>query len=542
MDERIDIKMSEIKEMALHLIEALQLTSYSQSPAMQMVMNWTSSFSPSPSPLPGSLAREKGWKAKHPVVLIPGFVTSGLEVWRGQCSNKTVSFRGRLWGKLEMVQVFLRDSKCWLESMSLDSDTGLDPEGITVRAAHGLSSLDYFVEGFWVFSKIIETLGEIGYVPETNLVAASFDWRLSIPMLEKRDKYFSRLKQTVEGLVSLNDGEKVVLISHSFGENVARSFMTWMGGSWCEQHLEAFVNLAGSTLGIPKAASALLSGEMKDTVSLGPLSAYLANALVPIESRTMLFRTWGSLLAMLPVGGNKIWREPLFTLTHASGRDDEHLDASEAIRMMLNEANLGDKFEKWGPRVVKDAARGKGEAALPFFPDATLVPLPSAPSLSIYCIYGVGLVTETGYAYKQTTDTNSSIRWRIDPSHSTPSSSLEGGVRSSDGLEGGVRSSDGDLTVPLISLGAMCAKGWRSKRLNPASMRVVLREKNHSLSLLSLDPRERGGAQSGHHVDVLGNEGLLNDILAIVSGRGSMLEDEVVSNINQLVEEIDFET
>lgn len=38
---------------------------------------------------------------------------------------------------------------------------------------------------------------------------------------------------------------------------------------------------------------------------------------------------------------------------------------------------------------------------------------------------------------------------------------------------------DGDLTVPLISLGAMCHKGWRTKRLNPAGARVVTREKPH---------------------------------------------------------------
>lgn len=29
------------------------------------------------------------------------------------------------------------------------------------------------------------------------------------------------------------------------------------------------------------------------------------------------------------------------------------------------------------------------------------------------------------------------------------------------------------------SLGAMCHKGWRSKRLNPAGMRIVCREKAH---------------------------------------------------------------
>ena len=49
-----------------------------------------------------------------------------------------------------------------------------------------------------------------------------------------------------------------------------------------------------------------LAGEMRDTAQLGPLSAYLTNALMPREDRTKLFRTWASLLAMLPVGGEKV--------------------------------------------------------------------------------------------------------------------------------------------------------------------------------------------------------------------------------------------
>lgn len=43
----------------------------------------------------------------------------------------------------------------------------------------------------------------------------------------------------------------------------------------------------------------------------------------------------------------------------------------------------------------------------------------------------------------------------------------------------GVRASDGDGTVPLLSLGALCARHWREPRLNPSGMRVVTREFLH---------------------------------------------------------------
>ncbi len=56
----------------------------------------------------------------------------------------------------------------------------------------------------------------------------------------------------------------MVVATHSYGDNVVRSFMAWAeaaaGPGWAEEHLEAVVNIAGTTLGVPKSVSALLSG------------------------------------------------------------------------------------------------------------------------------------------------------------------------------------------------------------------------------------------------------------------------------------------
>jgi hypothetical protein len=81
------------------------------------------------------------------------------------------------------------------------------------------------MQGFWVWSKLVEALGDLGYDPNM-LQAMAFDWRLSIPLLEQRDGYFTRLRASVEVMRALH-GEKVVLVCHSFGENVARAFYTW---------------------------------------------------------------------------------------------------------------------------------------------------------------------------------------------------------------------------------------------------------------------------------------------------------------------------
>ena len=54
-----------------------------------------------------------------------------------------------------------------------------------------------------------------------------------------------------------------VVLAHSWGDNVVRNFMRWAENEqsgWCEDHLEAYISIAGPVLGVPKAVSACLSG------------------------------------------------------------------------------------------------------------------------------------------------------------------------------------------------------------------------------------------------------------------------------------------
>ena len=72
--------------------------------------------------------------------------------------------------------------------------------------------------------------------------------------------------------------------------------------------------------------------------------------------------------------------------------------------------------------------------------------------------------------------------------------------------------------VPLLSLGYMCASGWRNNALyNPSSSRVVTREYQHRPAA-QLTDNLRGGPDSGDHVDLLGNHAMITDVLAIAAG------------------------
>lgn len=50
-----------------------------------------------------------------------------------------------------------------------------------------------FSAGYDVWAKAITSLADIGYDPN-SMVALPYDWRLSIPNLEKRDAYYTRLR------------------------------------------------------------------------------------------------------------------------------------------------------------------------------------------------------------------------------------------------------------------------------------------------------------------------------------------------------------
>ena len=76
-----------------------------------------------------------------------------------------------------MAQTLFSNVDCWLQHMALDEKTGLDKQGINLRAATGLEAVDYFVPGYAVWAKMVQALGDIGY-DSNNLVSSAFPFKL----------------------------------------------------------------------------------------------------------------------------------------------------------------------------------------------------------------------------------------------------------------------------------------------------------------------------------------------------------------------------
>jgi phospholipid:diacylglycerol acyltransferase len=512
-----------------------------------------------------------------------------------------------MWGGIGTARQFFTERDCWREHLALDPLTGVDPEGIRLRSCQGFEAADYFAANYWVWSKLIENLADLGYDGST-MSMMSYDWRLAYPLVEKRDGYLTHLRHHIEAMHKTN-GEKVVLAAHSMGSPLIVYFFKWIttdeadgggggGQDWVDEHIHAFVNIAGPMLGVPKATPALLSGEMRDTSLFVGVFGSMIEEFFGRRLRKDLWNTWGSLWAMLPKGGDQIWgigadlcnstsscdglwckstesqstsMVPFLQLT-----DTETLDTREEKfycegdmkeqRQAKYLSHQIDEFsrrtnhsiedtllflEKWGGGYgaslgnLQHNSLDQDERPSPrTWSDPSRTPLPHAPKLKIYCLYGVGLPTERAYFYQRNTvnakqATADEQPKRCNNSHFDPPFIMNSSVSDAESnISYGVKFSDGDGSVPLLSMGYICVDAWKRKELNPSGSKVITREYYHSQEFHLGDPM-RGGPHAADHVDILGNVDMTEDFLRVVSDHGAKkMKSNIVSDIMNITERI----
>ncbi|KAL2752200.1 hypothetical protein ACRALDRAFT_1078232 [Sodiomyces alcalophilus JCM 7366] len=498
----------------------------------------------------GLQARAEGLQAHHPMIMVPGVISTGLESW-GTTNVSRPYFRKRLWGSWSMMQALVLDKDNWKRHIMLDKHTGLDPPDIKLRAAQGFDATDFFITGYWIWNKIFENLASIGYDPTTFFTAA-YDWRLSYPNLEVRDQYFTRLKLHIETTHELT-GKKVVLVSHSMGGQVVFYFFHWvasaMGGrggdDWVDRHVEAWINISGCMLGAVKDLTAVLSGEMRDTAQLNAFAVYGLEKFLSKEERAELFRAMPGISSMLPLGGNAVWGNGTWAPDDLPGQNFTYgnlLNFRQGMNWTLPEKNLTvedsieylfNTTEPWYQDQVKGTyshgvAHTQAEVdANEQDPRKWINPLetrlPLAPNLKIYCFYGVGKPTERSYFYRQPeaqplTKLNITIDTAL----------IEGEV------DHGVVMGEGDGTVNLLSAGYMCNHGWNLKRYNPAGAKITVVEMPHEPERFN----PRGGPKTADHVDILGRQNLNELILRVAAGKGDTISDHVISSIREYAEKV----
>ncbi|KAL3475011.1 Lecithin:cholesterol acyltransferase-domain-containing protein [Aspergillus californicus] len=497
----------------------------------------------------GLLLQEQGVEAKHPIVMIPGVISTGLESWGTDAASR-MYFRRRLWGSWSMMRALVMDKAEWKNHIMLDKKTGLDPPGIKLRAAQGFDATDFFITGYWIWNKIVENLASIGYDP-TNAYTAAYDWRLSYLNLEIRDQFFSRLKSYVETAVEVR-GEKVTLASHSMGSQVVLFFFKWVenpeygngGSDWVNRHIASWINISGCMLGAVKGLTAMLSGEMRDTAQLNAFAVYGLEKFLSKDERAEIFRAMPGISSMLPKGGEAVWGNSTWAPDDQPGQlmsygnllnfresnsslTQRNLTVPESLKYLL------DLSEDWyRDQVVGSYSHGVAHTTAEVEanekdPRTWLNPLearlPRAPDMKIYCFYGVGKPTERSYFYQEERDPLVSLNVSIDTT-----------VTTGDGIDRGVIMGEGDGTVNLLSTGYMCAKGWHIKRYNPSGVQIKVYEMPHEPDRFS----PRGGPNTGDHVDILGRASLNDLILRVAGGHGDEIENTFVSRIKEYADRV----
>ncbi|KAI0030015.1 phospholipid/diacylglycerol acyltransferase [Vararia minispora EC-137] len=537
----------------------------------------------------GEIMRKRGLTAHYPVVLVPGVISTALESWSTSPEYRD-TFRRKIWGGFGMLSQVTFNREKWMAAIMLDPVTGIDPPGVKVRAAEGLDAASSFIQGYWVWSKIIENLAVVNY-DTNNMQLAPYDWRLSMSNLEERDAYFSKLKSTIEGFKK-KQSRKTVVVSHSMGSTVG-FFLKWVespqhGGSdaaWVENHIEAWISVAGTHLA--KAMTAFLSGEMKDTVQMNPAGEYVLERFFSKKERRKLFRSWAGSASMWVKGGDAIWGNSTFAPDDEDGCAHSHgeliafregidarnppnplavpsnLTASQAGTWILEhtpttfqrmmETNYSNGIERDYAQLVRnDLDHRKWTNPLE-------VRLPNAPSMKIFCIYGHGKETERSYWYKAGRYTHEEISadaagvvcsGDADCGGQTPKPPLDMPFSRDNAIDkdftnediipkirNGVKMGEGDGTVSLLSLGAMCVGGWKHARWNPAGIKITTVELPHQ----PIPTIPRGGANTSDHVDILGSSGLNEAIVKVVTGVGDEVESHYVSRIREYAARIDWD-
>ena len=451
----------------------------------------------------------------------------------------------------------------------LDKETGLDPPGIKLRAAQGFDAADFFITGYWIWNKILENLATIGYDP-TNAFTAAYDWRLNYMNLEVRDQYYTRLKSYIEVSVHTS-GKKTVLISHSMGSQVLLYFFKWVenpsygggGTDWVETYVDSWINISGCMLGALKSVSAVLSGEMRDTAQLNAFAVYGTEKFLNKDERAEIFRAMPGISSMLPKGGDAVWGNHTWApdddtpprqnvsfgdflnfqkafaanVSHnASFTDPDvhippmNLTVSEAFQYLMSHSEpwyRNQIYSSYSHGIAHTEAEViRNDNRPPTWMNPLETRLPHAPSMKIYCFYGVGKATERGYFYRSSDSiTTTNLNVTIDTTHTSPNGYVDHGVYFG----------EGDGTVNLLSTGYMCAKGWRDiKRYNPAGIKITTYEMPHEPDRFS----PRGGPNTGDHVDILGRSSLNDLILRVAGGRGDAINDTFVTKIREYSEKV----
>ena len=199
-------------------------------------------------------------RAVRPILIIPGFMSSGLQIestalkkeWNGK----------RIWLNLKSLgfEVISRkvgaNKSMWLQHMITQKQDDI----VNIQPLPGLDGVDYLYPGTltkmatYVMGPFMEFLDKHGYVRDKNLCAAPWDWRKA-PSELPQDFYDNTL-DLIEKMYEENSWTPIVIVAHSLGARMAHYLFnyaaTYRGLDWLSKHIYSFMPVNGTHVGVPK--------------------------------------------------------------------------------------------------------------------------------------------------------------------------------------------------------------------------------------------------------------------------------------------------
>jgi hypothetical protein len=351
----------------------------------------------------------------RPMIIIPAFASTRLRVWQTVgCKEGLGNFKtgSDVW--LDS-SIYFSARNCWINCILLDPLTQRDTPACKSRPDEGLDAITELDPGFLtgflstVWKKFITLAASIGFEPHSNLIAVPYDFRLALPVLEKRDGYFSRLKMIIEQAVALAEKNRnsevgAVVIAHSMGNIVFRYFLEWLKADlgllhyqdWLDKHIHTFIAGGPPALGAAEAAEGFLSG---NNLGLIGLSNY--------DARRMAL-AFGSSNCMTPIPGNPnaTNHNLMNPAQHNHSVVEVELLSGETLGFSPEDIQSGKMFHVLATAADDTMASIIAKQQEKFFHNDPIYSSFSSqwerpPIRRVICTYGVGVKTPIAFKFRQ---------------------------------------------------------------------------------------------------------------------------------------------
>jgi len=343
---------------------------------------------------------------RRPLVYFPGLLASNLyldtELPKGDPCKHFYKKGHRVWfptGK-EIPRLGAKKAadRCLLKLMEVErkKDGSYDGlEGIKLRPRHR-SFEDAIPHQTDVLLKILEA---VGYEENKNMIAQTYDWRLSPEKLIERDDLCQLAKTRIENLVRDNGDVPAVLVAHSYGGLVQMTCM-WsimdqlgneQGPAWLARNIDAMVSVGTPYLG-----------------SLAPMqffhypNTFFLSTQLTLQLRRVT-KSWLSMGYMLPIGGTQTWggrHHPL--ITYKDKREGKSLTVPEYCRHAEHFLPEFDSTPCVRPSWLGDgkpSSKRVKEDLKSSYPPWDHLGRPQLPVRNLYCMMGHHVDPKTPYHF-----------------------------------------------------------------------------------------------------------------------------------------------